>query len=601
MPRGPIRCAQLIAPFGTGALTVVRDGTSLIAGGLDFWYVRESGDSKSVDPSEYQIQEWRLQELLGVDHFRLPPDYRTARGVPGTSKTPNCWLTVPFLRFPRWHFCSRCNLLTEHPLALRGRIYCEECKLKDLKIPLAQVPFAAMCDHGHLQDFPWREWVHKTESPTCDKPLRLVATGGTTLAAQVVKCECGMNRPLARITEASPDGTTHLSTHLADENTPFLCRGLRPWLGTDERSPCDRHMRGTLRSASNIYFADVRSAIFLPRGDNSVPGELVEALGNPPLSTAIRVLTGTGIAVQPAQLRGLYRQHLEIYTDNHIAYALLMIADGRKAPREGAPADGDDARTAFRRAEYATLQGGNDEQELMSRNADLAGYKEDIRRFFHRIVLVHKLRETRALAGFTRVFPENDQPISEQMSLLWRRRPPSRESWLPAYVVHGEGIFLELDEPSLREWETIPGVQERVTHLARNYQVAQQRRALRQRPIIGRFVLLHTLAHLLINRLTFECGYSTAALRERLYVSDHRTSPMAALLIYTAAGDAEGTMGGLVRMAKPGYLEPVVRRAIESARWCSADPVCMEMGDSGGQGPDSCNLAACHNCARPRD
>ena len=397
MPRGPIRRAQLIAPFGTGALTVVRDGTSLIAGGLDFWYVRESGDSKSVDPSEYQIQEWRLQELLGVDHFRLPPDYRTARGVPGTSKTPNCWLTVPFLRFPRWHFCSRCNLLTEHPLALRGRVYCEECKLKDLKIPLAQVPFAAMCDHGHLQDFPWREWVHKTESPTCDKPLRLVATGGTTLAAQVVKCECGMNRPLARITEASPDGTTHLSTHLADENTPFLCRGLRPWLGTDERSPCDRHMRGTLRSASNIYFADVRSAIFLPRGDNSVPGELVEALGNPPLSTAIRVLTGTGIAVQPAQLRGLYRQYLEMYTDDQIASALLMIADGRKAPREGAPADGDDARTAFRRAEYATLQGGNDEQELMSRDVDLADYKEDIRRFFHRIVLVHKLRETAPL------------------------------------------------------------------------------------------------------------------------------------------------------------------------------------------------------------
>ena len=159
------------------------------------------------------------------------------------------------------------------------------------------------------------------------------------------------------------------------------------------------------------------------------------------------------------------------------------------------------------------------------------------------------------------------------------------------------GSSSSLDEPSLREWETIPGVQERFTHLARNYQVAQQRRALRQRPIIGRFVLLHTLAHLLINRLTFECGYSTAALRERLYVSDHRTSPMAALLIYTAAGDAEGTMGGLVRMAKPGYLEPVVRRAIESARWCSADPVCMEMGDSGGQGPDSCNLAACHNCA----
>ncbi len=72
---------------------------------------------------------------------------------------------------------------------------------------------------------------------------------------------------------------------------------------------------------------------------------------------------------------------------------------------------------------------------------------------------------------------------------------------------------------------------------------------------------------------------------------------MAGILIYTAAGDAEGTMGGLVRMGKPGNLEPVIRRAVRQAHWCSADPVCMEMGASGGQGPDSCNLAACHNCA----
>jgi hypothetical protein len=71
---------------------------------------------------------------------------------------------------------------------------------------------------------------------------------------------------------------------------------------------------------------------------------------------------------------------------------------------------------------------------------------------------------------------------------------------------------------------------------------------------------------------------------------------MAGVLIYTAAGDAEGTMGGLVRMGKPGYLEPAILAALSSALWCSADPVCMEIGTQSGQGPDSCNLAACHNC-----
>ena len=100
-----------------------------------------------------------------------------------------------------------------------------------------------------------------------------------------------------------------------------------------------------------------------------------------------------------------------------------------------------------------------------------------------------------------------------------------------------------------------------------------------------------------MNRLTFECGYSSAALRERLYVSDNPKAPMAGVLIYTAAGDTDGTMGGLVRMGKPGNFEPMVSAVLEAASWCSADPICMEVGASGGQGPDSCNLAACHNCA----
>ncbi len=56
-------------------------------------------------------------------------------------------------------------------------------------------------------------------------------------------------------------------------------------------------------------------------------------------------------------------------------------------------------------------------------------------------------------------------------------------------------------------------------------------------------------------------------------------------------------MGGLVRMGRPEYFTRVVARALEDATWCSADPVCMEIGSTSGQGPDSCNMAACHNCA----
>ena len=109
-------------------------------------------------------------------------------------------------------------------------------------------------------------------------------------------------------------------------------------------------------------------------------------------------------------------------------------------------------------------------------------------------------------------------------------------------------------------------------------------------------IMLHTFAHLMINELVFACGYSSASLRERLYVSRGDGRNMAGVLIYTAAGDSEGTMGGLVRMARTDRLRPVFASTLSDAHWCSTDPVCMEAG-AHGQGPDSCNLAACHGCA----
>ncbi|MCZ6680771.1 MAG: DUF1998 domain-containing protein [Candidatus Poribacteria bacterium] len=598
MPKGPIRRAQLITPFGVGAMVVVRDGTSLISGGLDHWFESEyrEDDSRLIDPDEFIVKEWRLQQLLKVDHFRQPPDFR----VPQRRKNiPNCLITVPFLRFPRWHFCRTCHRLYEQPLSLRGRVKCKACEKKEKKRFLVQVPFIAMCDYGHIQDFPWREWVHRSAKPNCHQQMSLIATGGASLGAQKVKCECEKERTLASITRANPDGTTFLSNNLTDDKIPFLCQGKRPWLGTDEGEPCDRPLRGSLRSASNVYFADVRSAIYLPRGDSLAPSELISRLEEPPLSTLVELLSNAGMQITPQLLRGQHSQLLQPFTDEEIAAALHRVLSGKATEESVGEADtDDDSDEAFRQAEYHVLREPHDEKLLQIRAADLSQYEPEIVQYFSRIMFVNKLRETRALAGFTRVLPENEQTLEDRKALLWRHPPEEGGPlWLPAYVVYGEGIFLELDASRLEEWESRDDVQSRVFRLVERYRNRQRDGYLRPRPVGSRFLLLHTFAHLLINQLTFECGYSSAALRERLYVSGDNQSPMAGVLIYTAAGDSEGTMGGLVRMGKPGYLEHVIRRALEGAQWCSADPVCMEIGASGGQGPDSLNLAACHNCA----
>ena len=52
-------------------------------------------------------------------------------------------------------------------------------------------------------------------------------------------------------------------------------------------------------------------------------------------------------------------------------------------------------------------------------------------------------------------------------------------------------------------------------------------------------------------------------------------------------------MGGLVRQGKPRRLERTVWAAIENAKFCSSDPLCLS---SDGQGVNGLNLAACHAC-----
>ena len=68
---------------------------------------------------------------------------------------------------------------------------------------------------------------------------------------------------------------------------------------------------------------------------------------------------------------------------------------------------------------------------------------------------------------------------------------------------------------------------------------------------------------------------------------------MSGIFIYTASGDSEGTMGGLVRQGYADTFPGIFKKAMEESMTCSNDPVCSL---SMGQGRDSLNLSACYSC-----
>ncbi|KWW97920.1 hypothetical protein TH66_21350 [Carbonactinospora thermoautotrophica] len=602
MSTGRIRRAQLVTPFGVGAMSILVNGTSVITGGLDHWY--EGGDSSNLYLDEFIVDEWRLQERLKVNQLRLPPDHRIP--IRGGGQQRNVNLSVPVLRFPRWSFCMYCKRLTESTLSMAQPVRCPDPKHEGAKKRpiMSQVPFVAICDKGHLDDFPWREWVHRSLKPQCDGVLRLLSRGGGTLAGQIVACDCGEERSLERVLEGSfkDDGQeqTVLSQQLSPEGE-YTCYGSRPWVA-DPGSGCGSPLRAALRAAGNVYFPKVESSIFIPRQQGGASAEVLEVLRRPDVQSRIQVFQAFLGSEAVQKLRELVQklrklvpvELLKPFSDEELEAGLKELLGETSSTSEDLLDDGEDLTSAadWRRPEHDLLRETPTHPDLTVTDP---GIPVALSRWIGRVRRVEVLRETRALRGFTRV---RDRPLrlSEGKRLLRRHPLPPEQDWLPAYVVRGEGIYLELERSSLAAWESRKEVQSRAGHMAARFAAAQERRGLQPRDVAPRFVLLHTLAHLLINELIYTCGYSSASLRERLYVSGEPGREMAGLLIYTAAGDSEGTMGGLVRMARPESLEAVFAAALSKARWCSTDPVCMELGEAG-QGPDSCNMAACHGCA----
>jgi hypothetical protein len=151
-----------------------------------------------------------------------------------------------------------------------------------------------------------------------------------------------------------------------------------------------------------------------------------------------------------------------------------------------------------------------------------------------------------------------------------------------------------LEAAVIERWLQSGEPAQRLEGLIAAYNVRRLERLQAPRDLTPKFVLLHTLAHLLIRQLSYDCGYGSASLRERIYCgSGKNDNTMQGILVYTASGDSEGTMGGLVRQGEPGRLEATFMEAVRVAEWCSSDPVCLE---SAGQGADNANLAACHSC-----
>ncbi|ORC47833.1 hypothetical protein B2G74_22275 [Burkholderia sp. A27] len=567
-PLGKVRRSQLISTYGIGAIVDLEKG-SFMPMGLEDW------DAATNLPN-LTIGEARLQAQLGVSHFRLPPISEEIRGSRGRVDPLRA---VPATRFPAWHECPQCNRIgtLDDPFVLESDGARLQCLAHGNPVNTAPVRFVVACRRGHMDEFPWKWWAHRRrEAGICDRPVLELKSQGksASLGDLYVRCgNCGASESVGDV-------------FMPESVKGHGCGGFRPWLH-DRQEGCTENPRVLQRGASNVHFGVVASALSIPPVSEAI-FQIIEQsslnLGALPEEAVVHVLKhlAARYGVPEESLRAAYAEKLKI---------------------EGKVTDLSDA---FSRAEeYAALSanredpivGGVVPQFCNSVSEPPASLSE----WFDLVGAVSRLREVRALAGFTRIEP---YPVSvEGISNAIRdgfvaRLSKTHKDWLPAAEVRGEGLFLRFRKEAIDTWlADNPAINGRVEALDnRAAAIAAERERKQEYPITARLLLVHSFAHALIRTISIDCGYSSSALRERLYVSDatDQRSAMNGVLIYTGSPDSEGSLGGLVQLAESDKLERIIERTLSSMKWCGSDPVCLETDPV--QSGDRISGAACHCC-----
>lgn len=582
------RATQSIQQYGPGAMVDFPDQT-LMAADPFFW-------RQSVT----HIHDPRLEKALGVKYF----------GMPGTDSDNNATKAgISYVRFPEYYFCPVCRRMKklsewqkEHEkyandaIKSRDEYMVQHPKCYKDHCPLVAAAIVTVCDKGHINDFPWVEWAHykntnkATANRVCSNPDIIFTTGNSaTEGVRGLKVTCKTCKATATLGDAfNPDIFKTLVEEKGIE--AFYCQGNHPWKGT--KSICTQYPVVKQRGDSNVYFSCTASSIVLPANIDANTNKIVESQNYKRINIILSDCEDEeeredtiNSKLQKWSEKTAEETHISVVTVRNILKNLLQNED------EGQSSYGLN-NLEYKFEEFCALSGIN----KISGSEDFQIEEMDIEKYdipgVSQVVLVKKLKEVQALVGFSRLQPLSISEMDDPHFVSIKRL---EEDWYPGFEVRGEGIFIQFNLDELEKWADSDFAIRRQEMALFNLENSTMRNRIDE-IIDSRYILLHTLSHLLIKQLSFECGYNIASLRERIYYMPPKDedTKMAGILIYTASGDSEGTLGGLVRQGREDCFPRIFKEALEHALLCSNDPVCIT---SNGQGRESLNLAACHSCA----
>lgn len=555
-----IRPSQFVLTYGVGAIIDTRDGPNII---LDFdkWGRNFTNPSVSRSLSDFEILEDNVTSLLGGGRaFRIPTNadlqeqedrqiYRTGL-------------------FPQWGKCEQHEIL--YPLTPSGMTTCPSCP-RNKPAQIEAIRFVRACQDGHLDDIDWQGIVHSKSGSSCaGRHFHWIETESNDLRNVKLQCiKCGAEATLWDIYAQ----TVH-------------CTGYHPENGQSDK--CDKEPIVILKSASNLRIPEIISVLTIPpkctllHNILSMPTIKVLIAANPGIDRQKLLSMLKGIAnSDPTLIKQATIDALEEYSEEEFKEA---IKECMKPVNPNLNLD------SLREKEldalkYAAIHGYQanpkrpEDFEVEKGSAEMVPYSPKLTL---RVTPVKRLRVVIVQKGFRRyVRPKSVPPEKFVPKLVEKFYFDGHDRWYPGVALRGEGIFVDL--PPRKDLSLDPLEAEKW-----NKEFKRTNGMLSYHPV---FVFWHTLAHRVIQALGVDSGYSSAAIRERIYLKNaSETSGDGGFLLYTSQQGGDGSLGGLIALAK--QFRTVLDAAFRNINSCSNDPLCAEQTLVHG----GANGAACYAC-----
>ena len=560
----PVRFSHLTGYAGVGS--IVRGSNDFLMVVSDTRYWTDKKGAKVTEPLKFVD---RVKKHLKITKdLRMPPEAQVGKDkIDGHP--------LPAVIFPSYSVCKSCHRLHYKPWNgldknISKDLLCSNCK----KPRLEQVTWCLVSDEGGLKDVDWHDACHGKSQNGCKRDY-----GADYL--ELVTGERGKDR--VRCTRCGESNVFSGS----DE----WCSNNQPWIKWSKGDTDD--VRYKIKEINNphVYTAVKGKAIVIPPESNIDKDSILYKISCD--SIFLRNIKD--------ESHGLKRKKIFISAAHRYRCTVDEIKDAlSKMESDQSLLDGITPGEMYK-DEYEALITNvefKDGADFVTKHKTQEWHdylkkvsvEDDLKRIFNIVdntVAVNRLRVIEVFKGFSRTKGEPDT-ISNIV-------PPdvmNEQDWLPAIELFGEGIFLTINQEILNIWENLHEVRLRADEINKRYEESSVGQFDNLSTISPRFILLHTLSHLIIRELEVSAGYPAASLKERIYSS--QGNDMAGILIYTAVPDISGSLGGIVEMIKPENFLKLLDGVFKHAQWCSLDPVCTEHE---GQGPEWLNRAACHACS----